>query len=116
MQVFHPALIHNFPPYKSGGLLTDVAPVTETDSGQLYLSTPNVAREVRTRFNCSTLPGALTEDGNSAQGITNGTAGLGHFEHSIFYKDFLQGQVRCQPDVTCLFGDLVWVQLARCRL
>jgi hypothetical protein len=53
-----------------------------------------VVREVRDFFACPTLVGALTEDGNSLVGIENGTAGLGHFEHSVYYKEFIQGQAR----------------------
>ena len=50
-----------------------------------------VVREVRQRFTCDTLPGALSEDGNSTEGITTGTAGLGHFEQSVYYVRSLCG-------------------------
>ena len=49
------------------------------------MSCAQVVREVQERFLCDSLPGALTEDGNSTEGIDSGTAGLGHFEQSVYY-------------------------------
>ena len=51
----------------------------------MYINSPRTTDEVRDRFLCPTAIGARVEDGNTAAGIDDGTAGVGHWEQAVFY-------------------------------
>ena len=86
--VFHPALLDDLVSYAEGAPLEGREPLATDSAGRTYIATPQVRVEAARLFNCSSLAGALVEDG--AGGASDeGTAGAGHFEHSVFYVRLL---------------------------
>ena len=81
MQAFSPILLEHFVGTRSG----DFEPVGTLEDGRLVVQTPQVVQQVRARFACPTAPGALAEDGNALQGIVDGTAGVAHWEQSVYF-------------------------------
>jgi hypothetical protein len=80
-QAFTPVLLERFLDVRSN----ETSPVGQAPDGKLLIRSPQVLQEVRQFFQCPTLQGALTEDGNVLAGYTQGTAGISHWEQSVFY-------------------------------
>lgn len=80
-QAFAPVLMDHFVDFRAGG----PNPVGALSDGRLIVQSPQVVREVRARFACPSAPGALAEDGNVLQGISEGTAGVAHWEQSVYF-------------------------------
>lgn len=83
MQAFTPGNVQRFVD-DSGTSEIDLSRILASD-GRSFVATPMVQQHVRAHFSCPDLPGALTEDGNEEAGLVEGTAGVSHFEHAVFY-------------------------------